>query len=123
MKLKISRVEIRSMLEPMRKLALTRLPAKVWYWLGRDIDAVLSVCKNFDETRNKLVKIHGANIDPKNPEIYEVLPEKVADYIKEFNDFANEQEEIELHQISVSALGGLEFEGVDPMLAKYLFVE
>jgi hypothetical protein len=79
-----------------------RLPIKMSYWLGRNIQRLSSEIKDIDKKRVELVKKYGVENEQHQ---FNVTPENKDKFVKEFEELLSEEVEIDIKQYTIEEFG------------------
>jgi len=89
--------------EPIKRLIGNELPAKLSYWLARNLSKMSSELIAAQETRAKIYKKYGVE-DEKRPGYFALSPENFEVGNKELSELFSQKQEIDVKPIDIEML-------------------
>lgn len=86
----------------------TKLPSKVGYRLGRYLDKIAPIIRQFEKTRNELITTKYGVENTEAPGTFKVDDAKMSDFLAEINELLVAKETIDIVPLSVNDFGDVE---------------
>lgn len=86
----------------------TKLPSKVAYRLGRYLDKVTPIVKQFDKTRNELITTKYGIENKEQPGSFKVDETKMSEFLTEVNELLVSTETIDIVPLTINDFGDVE---------------
>lgn len=113
-KIKITNFEIKILEEPLKSIAEEKLPALTTFKIVKIIKILGEELKNIEQTRLLIVKKYSNKPDKEGN--FEVKPENIKDFQKEYKEILDQETEIEIDLLSINDLKDIKIKAKDLLL-------
>mgnify|MGYP001279841791 CR=1 FL=1 len=85
-----------------------KLPSKVAYRLGRYLDKMAPIVKQFEKTRNELITTKYGIENSENPGTFKVDDTRMSEFLAEINELLLAKETVDIVSLTINDFGDVE---------------